>query len=176
MRLGATEYDRFATMLIGLSAEDWAPRTGRARLSAPAGTCERWRTTYWEWPRWLPLSAKEAAKERGGVTAKQLARRGGRGRPRRRLRRLLPTSLPTTDASPEPSCSPRTSISPTCKNGLSQLKGAQLVAPMFLRDPARTEGPLCCHFIAMLVQALVERTIRTAMTHRGPPNSPFTHA
>jgi transposase len=37
----------------------------------------------------------------------------------------------------------------------AQLKGTQLVAPMFLRDPARIEGLLCCHFIAMLIQALI---------------------
>ena len=45
-----------------------------------------------------------------------------------------------------------------------QLKGTQLVAPMWLRDPARIEGLLCCHFIAMLISSLIERTIRHAMT------------
>ncbi|MGH9160197.1 MAG: IS1634 family transposase, partial [Vicinamibacteraceae bacterium] len=49
----------------------------------------------------------------------------------------------------------------------AQLKGTQLVAPMFLRDPARIEGLLCCHFIAMLIQALIERHIRAAMADRG---------
>jgi len=43
------------------------------------------------------------------------------------------------------------------------LKGPQTVAPMFLHDPARIEGLMTCHFIAMLVQALVEREIRQAM-------------
>jgi len=38
---------------------------------------------------------------------------------------------------------------------------------MFLHDPARIEGLLCCHFIAMLVQALIERQIRAAMKTRG---------
>ncbi|MGH8959734.1 MAG: hypothetical protein ACRDWT_00755 [Jatrophihabitantaceae bacterium] len=33
--------------------------------------------------------------------------------------------------------------------------------------PARIEGLLCCHFIAMLIQALIERHIRAAMAERG---------
>lgn len=49
----------------------------------------------------------------------------------------------------------------------AQLKGAQLVAPVFLKDPARIEGLLCCHFIAMLTQALLERETRNAMAARG---------
>jgi transposase len=47
------------------------------------------------------------------------------------------------------------------------LKGPQAVAPMFLHDAARIEGLMTCHFIAMLVQAIVEREIRRAMTARG---------
>ena len=46
------------------------------------------------------------------------------------------------------------------------LKGPQEVAPMFLRDPARIEGLMTCHFVAMVVQALVEREIRRAMAAR----------
>ncbi|MFU8841919.1 MAG: IS1634 family transposase [Nitriliruptoraceae bacterium] len=53
---------------------------------------------------------------------------------------------------------------PNLEKRHAQLKGTQLVAPMFLRDPARIEGLLCCHFIAMLIQALIERQIRLAMT------------
>ncbi|MEX2620742.1 MAG: hypothetical protein WD250_11045, partial [Egibacteraceae bacterium] len=49
----------------------------------------------------------------------------------------------------------------------AQLKGTQLVAPMFLKDPARIEALLCCHFIAMLTQALLERDIRNAMPANG---------
>ena len=56
---------------------------------------------------------------------------------------------------------------PNLEKRHAQLKGTQLVAPMWLRDPARIEGLLCCHFIAMLIQSLIERQIRTAMTHRG---------
>lgn len=53
---------------------------------------------------------------------------------------------------------------PNLEKRHAQLKGTQLVAPMFLHDPARIEGLLCCHFIAMLIQALIERHIRQAMT------------
>ena len=56
---------------------------------------------------------------------------------------------------------------PNLEKRHAQLKGTQLVAPMFLHDPARIEGLLCCHFIAMLVQALIERQIRSAMKTAG---------
>lgn len=58
---------------------------------------------------------------------------------------------------------------PNLEKRHAQLKGTQLVAPMFLHDPARIEGLLCAHFIAMLIQALIERTIRAAMADRGLP-------
>ena len=53
------------------------------------------------------------------------------------------------------------------------LKGPQAVAPMFLHDPARIEGLMTCHFIAMLVQALVEREIRRAMAAQGLKELPL---
>jgi transposase len=56
---------------------------------------------------------------------------------------------------------------PNLEKRHAQLKGTQLVAPVFLNDPARIEGLLCCHFIAMLVQALIEREIRRAMAAAG---------
>jgi transposase len=56
---------------------------------------------------------------------------------------------------------------PNLEKRHAQLKGTQLVAPMWLRDPARIEGLLTCHFIAMLISSLIERTIRQAMTHTG---------
>jgi transposase len=56
---------------------------------------------------------------------------------------------------------------PNLEKRHAQLKGTQLVAPMWLRDPARIEGLLTCHFIAMLTSALIERTIRHAMTQAG---------
>jgi transposase len=43
------------------------------------------------------------------------------------------------------------------------LKGPQAVAPVFLRNPARIEGLLCCHFLALLLGALIEREARGAM-------------
>ncbi len=52
---------------------------------------------------------------------------------------------------------------PNLEKRHAQLKGTQLVAPMWLRDPARIEGLLTCHFIAMLIASLIERTIRQAM-------------
>jgi hypothetical protein len=55
---------------------------------------------------------------------------------------------------------------PNLEKRHAQLKGTQLVAPMFLRDPARIEALLCCHFTAMLIQALIERQIRAAMAAR----------
>lgn len=53
------------------------------------------------------------------------------------------------------------------------LKGDQLVAPVFLHDPARIEGLMACHFIALLVQALVELIIRRAMADRGINDLPL---
>jgi transposase len=52
---------------------------------------------------------------------------------------------------------------PSLERRHAQLKGDQLVAPMFLHDPARIEGLMTCHFIALMVQALAEREIRQAM-------------
>jgi len=54
---------------------------------------------------------------------------------------------------------------PNLEKRHAQLKGTQLVAPMWLRDPARIEGLMTCHFIAMLISSLIERTIRQAMTN-----------
>ena len=56
---------------------------------------------------------------------------------------------------------------PNLEKRHAQLKGTQLVAPMWLRDPARIEGLLTCHFIAMLIASLIERTIRRAMADAG---------
>ena len=56
---------------------------------------------------------------------------------------------------------------PNLEKRHAHLKGTQHVAPMFLREPARIEGLLCAHFIAMLIQALIERQIRTAMATAG---------
>jgi transposase len=52
---------------------------------------------------------------------------------------------------------------PNLERRHAQLKGHQLVAPVYLKDPVRIEGLLCCHFFALIVQALIEREIRAAM-------------
>ena len=54
-----------------------------------------------------------------------------------------------------------------------QLKGHQLVAPVFLKDPVRIEGLLCCHFFALIAQALIEREIRAAMAEADQANIPL---
>jgi transposase len=56
---------------------------------------------------------------------------------------------------------------PNLEKRHAQLKGTQLVAPVFLHDPARIEALLCCHFIAMLIHALIEREIRRSMKNQG---------
>jgi transposase len=62
---------------------------------------------------------------------------------------------------------------PSLERRHHQLKGDQLVAPMFLHDPARIEGLMTCHFIALLVHALVELEIRRAMAARGIKKIPL---
>jgi hypothetical protein len=52
---------------------------------------------------------------------------------------------------------------PNLERRHAQLKGHQLVAPVYLKDPVRIERLLCCHFFALIVQALIEREIRAAM-------------
>lgn len=47
------------------------------------------------------------------------------------------------------------------------LKSVQDAAPLFLRSPARIEALFCCHFLALLIAALIEREIRTTMTRAG---------
>ena len=44
------------------------------------------------------------------------------------------------------------------------LKSVQDAAPLLLRSPARIEALFCCQFLALLLGALIERQIRTAMT------------
>ncbi len=52
---------------------------------------------------------------------------------------------------------------PNLERRHEQLKSHQAVAPVYLKDPVRIEGLLCCQFFALLVQALIEREIRCAM-------------
>ena len=62
---------------------------------------------------------------------------------------------------------------PSLERRHHQLKGEQLVAPMFLHDPARIEGLMTCHFIALLVHALVELEVRRAMVARNMNKIPL---
>lgn len=68
---------------------------------------------------------------------------------------------------PEPELLAASKWQPNLEKRHAQLKGTQLVAPVFLHETTRIEGLLCCHFIAMLIQALIERHIRNAMTKHG---------
>ncbi len=43
------------------------------------------------------------------------------------------------------------------------LKSVQNAAPVLLHNPARIEALFCCQFLALLIQALIEREVRTAM-------------
>jgi len=56
---------------------------------------------------------------------------------------------------------------PNLEKRNAQLKGTQHVAPMWLRDPARIEALLACHFLALLIAALIERCLRQAMADAG---------
>lgn len=47
-----------------------------------------------------------------------------------------------------------------------QLKNVHDAAPVFLKNAARIEALLACHFIALLCNALIERHLRHAMTHQ----------
>lgn len=62
---------------------------------------------------------------------------------------------------------------PNLERRHAQLKGPQAVAPVLLKDPARIEALLCCHFLALLVQALIERQIRRAMADASTKTIPL---
>jgi len=48
----------------------------------------------------------------------------------------------------------------------SQMKSDFVVAPVFIKNVARIEALLCLYFLAMLVQALIEREVRQQMAKR----------
>ncbi len=64
---------------------------------------------------------------------------------------------------------------PNLEKRHAQLKGTQLVAPVFLKDPPRIEGLLFCYYIALLTHALIERHIRWAMTRHSIDQLPLYH-
>jgi transposase len=53
------------------------------------------------------------------------------------------------------------------------LKSVQDADPLWLRDPTRIEAIFCCQFLALLVGALIEREIRTAMRNANTAHIPL---
>ena len=53
------------------------------------------------------------------------------------------------------------------------LKSVQDAAPVLLHNPARIEALFCCQFLALLIGALIERQIRTAMAAAHAANIPL---
>ena len=53
------------------------------------------------------------------------------------------------------------------------LKSVQNADPLWLHDPARIEAIFCCQFLALLLGALIEREIRTAMRHANTAHIPL---
>lgn len=53
------------------------------------------------------------------------------------------------------------------------LKSVQDADPIWLRDPTRIEAIFCCQFLALLVGALIERQIRTAMRQAATADIPL---
>ncbi len=53
------------------------------------------------------------------------------------------------------------------------LKSTQQADPLLLHNPARIEALFCCHYLALLTGALIEREIRTAMATAGTSHIPL---
>ena len=53
------------------------------------------------------------------------------------------------------------------------LKSTQHADPLLLHNPARIEALFCCHYLALLAGALIEREIRTAMATAGTSDIPL---
>lgn len=53
------------------------------------------------------------------------------------------------------------------------LKNVQDAAPVLLKNPARIEALFCCQFLALLIAALIERQVRTAMAAAALDNIPL---
>ena len=52
---------------------------------------------------------------------------------------------------------------PTIENRFEQIKTVHEIAPVFLKNPGRIEALFTLYFLALLVQALIERELRLAM-------------
>lgn len=64
---------------------------------------------------------------------------------------------------------------PTIEQRHHTLKSTLDVAPQFLKSPSRIEAFLCMYFLALLVNALVEREMRQAMKRRRLKEIPIYH-
>ena len=53
------------------------------------------------------------------------------------------------------------------------LKSVQDADPLWLRDPARIEALFCCQFLALLLNALIEREIRNALRYAETADIPL---
>jgi len=64
---------------------------------------------------------------------------------------------------------------PTVEQRHHTLKSTLDVAPQFLKSVSRIEAFLCVYFLALLVNALIERELRLAMKRRGLKDIPIYH-
>jgi transposase len=53
---------------------------------------------------------------------------------------------------------------PTIEKRFEQLKTVHEIAPVFLKNPARIDAFFTVYFLALVIQALIERELRRAMT------------
>jgi transposase len=56
---------------------------------------------------------------------------------------------------------------PMIEKRFAQLKTDFVVAPVFLKEVSRIQALLCVHFLALLVESLLERELRKAMAREG---------
>ena len=62
---------------------------------------------------------------------------------------------------------------PAIEKRFEQLKTVFELAPIFLKNDARVEALFCLYFLALLVQALVERELRQGMERADVPELPM---
>ena len=62
---------------------------------------------------------------------------------------------------------------PLIETRFSQLKTDFVVAPVFLKEVSRVQALLCVYFLALLVEALLERELRRAMEREGVESLPL---
>jgi len=62
---------------------------------------------------------------------------------------------------------------PTIEKRFEQIKTVHEIRPVLLKSPARIEALFTLYFLALLVQALIERELRLAMRREGIPRLPI---